>query len=379
MHAGLEASKKNCEKMIKQGLVKLTCSFVVGSDRGPPNHQGTQGILLDAMYGPDVDLSHAYSFDGNAYTIDLNESYLEEKDEMHVIDDATTYDFSKRFNIKHALIERFPTTKKGSAHFSIYDMERTANNYIGKCITQLSHAMQSEAILEIELEPFLTILSASPEFLDTFHVKNPFQGAFDWESVLHSLAHLNSQLNNNTSQDIHNTQEDSLEYVNHTLVEQIHKEILFYHNTLGVCTSVNQIVERLIAEVGLIHQMSVAMGEGAAASNLLVDCVVNEDTTEVFINAAKHAILTSLPDNDTYLDVHEPSTNTYRQGFVYTLSNFMQHTFFNYVLCSIAVQNNTLYIDKFLNSVGFKDICVERRTNVHNGRQNVWMVKAIKV
>jgi hypothetical protein len=32
-----------------------------------------------------------------------------------------------------------------------------------------------------------------------------------------------------------------------------------------------------------------------------------------------------------------------------------------------------------MKSAGFKDVTVERRTNEHNGRQNVWMVRAVKV
>jgi hypothetical protein len=48
------------------------------------------------------------------------------------------------------------------------------------------------------------------------------------------------------------------------------------------------------------------------------------------------------------------------------------------VLTSIAVERNTPLVVKYLQSVGFKDVTVERRTNEHNGRQNVWMVRAVK-
>jgi hypothetical protein len=46
---------------------------------------------------------------------------------------------------------------------------------------------------------------------------------------------------------------------------------------------------------------------------------------------------------------------------------------------NICAMMNTPHVIRYLQSVGFKNVVVERRTNVHNGRKNVWMVSAVKV
>ena len=45
---------------------------------------------------------------------------------------------------------------------------------------------------------------------------------------------------------------------------------------------------------------------------------------------------------------------------------------------SLAVQNNIPYAKRYLESIDFKDVVIERCTNMHNGRKNVWMVRAVK-
>jgi hypothetical protein len=65
-------------------------------------------------------------------------------------------------------------------------------------------------------------------------------------------------------------------------------------------------------------------------------------------------------------------------GYVYSSFGFSLHTHHTVVMNSVAVMHNKPHIEKYLEARGFRDVTVERRTNEHNGRQNVWMVRAVK-
>ena len=70
---------------------------------------------------------------------------------------------------------------------------------------------------------------------------------------------------------------------------------------------------------------------------------------------------------------------TYLDGYVYSMADFMKECFYNFLLSSLAVQSNTPLATAHLESCGFHQVTVTRRTNAHNGRKHVWMVDAVKL
>lgn len=65
-------------------------------------------------------------------------------------------------------------------------------------------------------------------------------------------------------------------------------------------------------------------------------------------------------------------------NYVDDLSTFTSASFLKFVAANIGAEYNKPYVIQYLQSLGFKDVTVERRTNEHNGRQNVWLIKAVK-
>ena len=49
------------------------------------------------------------------------------------------------------------------------------------------------------------------------------------------------------------------------------------------------------------------------------------------------------------------------------------------MLGSICASINTPYVIRYLQSIGFSDVTVNRQTNPYNGRKNVRMVRAVKI
>ncbi len=62
-----------------------------------------------------------------------------------------------------------------------------------------------------------------------------------------------------------------------------------------------------------------------------------------------------------------------RRGYVYAPESFFQESYLSTVLASVAVVHNMPSIVNYL-----QEVTLERSTNEHNGRQNVWVVAAIK-
>lgn len=67
-----------------------------------------------------------------------------------------------------------------------------------------------------------------------------------------------------------------------------------------------------------------------------------------------------------------------QKGIVYNQQLFLRYSFLNFVIDDLAAANNQPYVIKYLESLGFDEISVEKRTNPHNGRKNVWMIKMKK-
>src|SRR5207253_1746951 len=78
--------------------------LVVGSNRASMD----QGVLINTLWGEEkADLSHIKTFGQKATTIDTKKCSIPTL--PHIVGDVTTFDFSKKYTIKGAFIERLST------------------------------------------------------------------------------------------------------------------------------------------------------------------------------------------------------------------------------------------------------------------------------
>ena len=67
-----------------------------------------------------------------------------------------------------------------------------------------------------------------------------------------------------------------------------------------------------------------------------------------------------------------------RRGYLHDTCSLVPDSLYGIAIHSLCVQNNIPYAKRYLETIGFKDVVIERRINIHNGRKNVWMVRAVK-
>lgn len=359
--AGLEASKGNCARMLEDGLIKQDLYLVVGSDREagmPPTG------VFSTMHGLDVDMSHANTFEGKATTMDLHPSCI--AGAKHLVGNAQTFDFEKKYNIRHAFLERLPTSPDASI-MSGRDSGAIrglfSENIVGLCIEQISKAMRSGAILDIEWDPYLTLWSADEAVTADCIRKNPFQGFFELNVALQSVVLLHGDVNPLTADILTRAL---------ALSEKVREKLEFYHQQ-GASDTYEQLLRKVYWEVRIIQNM--------CGNNSMVHlgCDLQKDSIDNFVAAAQSAFFENFPKRSVGKRVRvvvqgEPE----RIGIVYSVPTFLQSSVLNFILSKIAAENNSPYAKTYLESVGFADVSIASGTNIHNGRNNVWMIHAVK-
>ncbi|MCX7351754.1 MAG: hypothetical protein NTW22_00500, partial [Proteobacteria bacterium] len=121
----------------------------------------------------------------------------------------------------------------------------------------------------------------------------------------------------------------------------------------------NQLIEKTFQEVQILENMF------RRHLPVCIKCDLETCSIQKFIEEGPKA---------TY------STSTQRNEEVksYDVATFISRTFLNFFMAHRAAKNNSSFVISYLESIGFKDVSIERRQNPHNGRNNVWMVYAVK-
>jgi hypothetical protein len=197
-------------------------------------------------------------------------------------------------------------------------------------VENLSKAMKTGAVMEIELDPYMSIGSWN---IDEIVRSNPFHGLFDLFDALNTPLFLYFE---QIGQEI---PPEQVEMISKELVEKVRKELLFFHEQLGLGASCEQLVERLKWEAGIIHDFTKQSHE----TKVLVENHMLRDRTEDF----KHFDQTqnlfgpfkNVKENQrvTVMGPHGKPVS----GFVYDCGSFMTGTYLNFILSVIAVERNT--------------------------------------
>jgi hypothetical protein len=109
-------------------------------------------------------------------------------------------------------------------------------------------------------------------------------------------------------------------------------------------------------------------------------CDLQKDSIDTFIKEAQLAFFENFPKRSVGKQVKVVvEGESERIGVVYDMPAFLQGSVLNLILSNIAAENNSPYVKTYLESIGFADVSIERKTNIHNGRKNVMMIQAIKI
>ena len=99
----------------------------------------------------------------------------------------------------------------------------------------------------------------------------------------------------------------------------------------------------------------------------------SENPTAEFIEAAKFAVYGNF-----FQQVGKKVKKNGKAGIVYDVNAFVVRTYLNFIMVQMAAEHNAPFVKEYMETNGFRDVSVERRGNPHNGRNNVWMVYAVK-
>eukprot|EP01032_Pedospumella_encystans_P010882 gene10882-12698_t len=382
--AGLEASRRNIKAMRECGQIKEDLYLVVGSDRNTFEPFGLP--MMGELYGRAVDRAHLHSFGGNATTCDIEPCAI--PGAKHIQADALTFDFARNYNLKHVLLERFPTMNPAAPFVSLDGgpvtveardlddiMESEARaNFFGSVVQNLSKAMEPGAILEIEWDPYTTQYSyTSREQCEMFHTLNPFHGYFRIDEVA-CIASMDPRFNLSMfSADL--LPADSLAMVRE-FGGKFRAEVEFWH-AQSAGKSFKDLSDRMRAEVTLYSRLNLSSSFTPYQPALLafVEANLITDSTEKIVAALRNARLDHFSPELAGRPCQMPDG---RRGWIFNPGKLVTISLMGMAINSLAVQNNTPYAKLYLESIGFKDVVIERRTNIHNGRKNVWMVRAVK-
>ncbi len=337
------------------GQDKEPLFLVVGSTR-PVNKSLTPQI--DKVYGIDeVDMSHARTFGGNATTMDLLPSCV--AGARHIKADAQKFNFLK-FDVKSVLLERLPTISdqfNPSIDSGYAGKNLLEQNYIGDCIRQLASAMQPGTLLEIEWLP-CTSLVVDESIIEGLTRKNPFHGFVNLNVFLQGVFILGGD-DNLRILPAH------LKASTLAMAKKICEDLGFYY--AQGAGPVEDLLSRIYAEAFVLLSMI------REEPMVLFDYdFFKDDDLKKLISAKDKAVYRVFPTEFLGKNLVSNIGN----GIVYNEQTFLEGSFLNFVLENIAAENNVPYVKAYLEANGFGNVSIERTTNPHNYRKNVWMVRA---
>eukprot|EP01034_Spumella_vulgaris_P026314 gene26314-32879_t len=292
--------------------------------------------------------THTRSFGGEAVTIDVEPSQIPRA--KHIVGDASAYDFASKYDIKHALLERLPTENHRcveSSHTSPYEScvknpsDRLKENYIGAVIENISKAMKSGAILEIEWDPYICDMKPASYSRADFTV-NPFHGLIHHDCLGEALNAI--ALQESTPDMIGRSDwlaaKKSIEGHKPNALREFYMKVLretiaLYHS-LGVGNSAADLRQRLQLEVIVVEQAT------SRHSNIFMPCNILYASSDEFFNAfhCVKYVPCDAPFGRQTLHYQDGKT---LEGRVYSITSFQQESHVNTVLASVAVEHNKPY------------------------------------
>jgi hypothetical protein len=345
----ISAKRKLPMKTAKAKITKKELHLVVGSTR---QTEGTLGTLTDRICNfKNADLSHRFTFSQKATTMDLADCSIEGL--PHIVADARIYDFSECI-ISSVLFEKFSTRARDGG-----------KNYLGQAIENIAKSMKSGALMEIEWLPETTLsFSADPEKLAAKTKANPFHGFLNGKVVFQSFLILGG--------DKVESLEPELRGQTVEMAKKIRKQIEFYCRQ-GIGKSVDELISILNLEAKIMLEMV------NRNSDVLINYVVKDQDFYKLRDAHERITYEKFVPKAIGILVLESNPLDLAPGRIYDLVRFMEDTFLNFVVEDMIAETNRVYVMRYIESLAFGDVTIEKGDNPHNGRKNAWMIRATKL
>ncbi len=344
--------------------------LVVGSTR---RAQNPLGYIRDRLHDQkNCDFSHRSTFQGRATTIDFEPSVV---DAPHIQGDACTYDFAS-YRIAGVYLERPPTNL----------------NTIPRMLANLAPHMPVGAALEIELDPYYS-LALSQENANSFVEsirENPFHGWHNYFVDYQSLMAATAESFDSEAfmrQKYPNVDQALIEEV---MVDQGRLRAILHDIADKTAIPFEHLCQRVRQELTIYNDlMELDLENPDATSDWWVSLPQLQNTK---IHNYESNVFTKLFESRQYISLLRGQIGSFEKlhktympngsGLVpcwyYSAREFFQDSFINYLLSFYAVEKNAPFIEEFLSRNGFANISVTVGQSPHNGRKNVWLVKAAK-
>lgn len=300
-----------------------------------------------------ADLLHVNTYDAQATTMDTEESAL--IGAKHIVANACQYAFKDNV-IRAAYLERLPTIG-------------VEENHLGACIQNISKAMIQGAVMEIEWHPYTTVISKKIADINCIYdeqrvKKNPFTAAIDINVVVAAIHMICAEkvLNANPPKQFIACAE--------TLSKTVQGLLDFYQKeNVG---EKHLLAKRLKEELWILQRLMLPNQKAFLS-------VEPGASLERFSEAAKSFPFLETEDNSL---VGKPFAmrvdNKVIKGIFYDARYFLANSFLSFLLSDASVEFNSSYVKQSMHDYGFKDITIERTISPHNGRKNVWIIRAVK-
>jgi hypothetical protein len=299
-----------------------------------------------------ADVSYANTYGGKATIIDPDKNNLPHN-EKHIIGDARFCDFGL-YAIKTAYLEQPPS----------YD------NYLAACIKNVSKYMTKNAVMEIEWQPYVQIISApnSDNTQSIFNQKNRDENPFSASLDL-NLACVSFAMACKTSSSTNSSLPKQFLECAITLSKTIEKLLIFYEqkNVGKKDLLVNRIHEELWLWKQLTQNGDMALLSHGPSASL----EEFSQAMKTFLFTTKNPLLIGKKSEKLIDEKHF-------SGTFYDADLFLRNALFGFILCDAVSIHNEPYVKSFMKENGFKSVKIKRTTSKRNGRENVWIIKGVK-
>jgi|GEM_PF-5135824 len=303
-------------------------------------------IFGKPLSSPDIDLTYAKSFNGQATTMGPQDA--KQPNLKHIVGDIRTYDFSK-YNIKGLYLECS----------ALYEQHGAIN--LKQILDNIYIHLDKEAKIEIECLSFMKIYNTK-DIIYSEHEKRSIEHqlelikyAIDRERFCNYL-----KCTRRSPDDFKKSNPQVAKII------KIQKILDFYmKSALTNLTDNRKIVKtRLLTDTKIL---SFLLRKGTSIS------------LDYPPDAPFGVLEKSLSSN--------PETNTSGISHIYCLSTYLAQSLTGFILYNLNIADELRFIrdykqfktNKDLKQVSsFKDIVFERKESLHNHRRNVWIITATK-
>ena len=153
------------------------------------------------------------------------------------------------------------------------------------------------------------------------------------------------------------------------------KQKLVFFQEQGAESSLNSLMQRMGVETLIFQKLL------SKSTEVIIDYSPNlHDTNQLIeaINTAKFGNFDSFLEFGMYTDSYDYLKKLKLKGYYFNAVTFIKLSFINFLLADILAKKNIPLVENYLQSIGFKNVPIKRKTCEFNNRKNVWMIEAVK-